>query len=245
MADITAISKDQENTQQHFKFRGVDQFINGLHPILVKHGLVPVPRCIKEQHELKEVIRSSGKPGIDKHVSLLMEYDFYAEDGSKLTVGPIPSEGLDSGDKATNKALSAAFKYMCIQTFWVPTEDVEDADKESPEIDPKDPAKAYFEAIQDEELLNFDELPPGKPSKTQTKDHGVPTKLKLKASDATHTEVMCFGSHKGRTFKDLLNYQGYLLWVRDEVKKDPTKRTESAMQMQRLVAYATQEGILK
>ena len=63
-----------------------------------------------------------------------MEYDFYAEDGSKVTVGPIPAEGLDSGDKATNKALSAALKYALIQTFSIPTEDMAEADLDSPEI---------------------------------------------------------------------------------------------------------------
>ena len=66
-----------------------------------------------------------------------MEYDFVTEDGSKITIGAIPSEGLDSGDKATNKALSAALKYALIQTFSVATKDMEDADKTSPEIAPK------------------------------------------------------------------------------------------------------------
>ena len=89
------------------------------------------PRCTKEEHELKEVVRSSGKGGVDKHVTLMMEYDFFAEDGSKVTVGPLPAEGLDSGDKATNKALSAALKYALIQTFSVPTEDMAEADLDS------------------------------------------------------------------------------------------------------------------
>jgi len=180
LADVGAITKDKTNTQQGFKFRSVDQFINALHPILVKHGLIPIPRCMHEEHELKDVVRSNGKAGVDRSVFLRMEYDFYAEDGSKLTVGPIPGEGLDSGDKATNKAMSAALKYMCIQTFWVPTEDIEDADKVSPEIGsssgPKvigsfDPAKRYFEPLPayDEELPNFDELPKEKPKANVTK----------------------------------------------------------------------------
>jgi hypothetical protein len=92
------------------------------------------PRCVSEHNEIKEVVRSSGKTGLDKHVTIMMEYDFYAEDGSKVTVGPIPAEGLDSGDKATNKALSAALKYALIQTFSVPTEDMAEADLETPEI---------------------------------------------------------------------------------------------------------------
>jgi hypothetical protein len=134
MRDIGSVGKDQKNQAQGFKFRGIDQFVNSLYPALTRHGVFMAPRCVSEQHELKEVTRGSGKAGIDKHVTILMEYDFFAEDGSKVTVGPIPAEGLDSGDKATNKALSAALKYALIQTFSVPTEDMAEADLESPEI---------------------------------------------------------------------------------------------------------------
>ena len=134
MKDIGSVGKDQKNQAQGFKFRGIDQFVNSLYPALTKNGVFMAPRCVREDHELKEVQRSSGKAGIDKHVTILMEYDFFAEDGSKVTVGPIPAEGLDSGDKATNKALSAALKYALIQTFSIPTEDMAEADLETPVI---------------------------------------------------------------------------------------------------------------
>lgn len=134
MKEIGPVSKDQKNQAQGFKFRGIDQFINALHPALVRHGVFMTPRCTHESHETKEVTRSNGKTGVDKYTYIQMEYDFFAEDGSKVTVGPIPAEGLDSGDKSTNKALSAALKYALIQTFSVPTEDIAEADLESPEI---------------------------------------------------------------------------------------------------------------
>lgn len=134
MKDIKSVSKDQKNTQQGYAFRGVDDFINALYPALTKHGVFMTPRCTSYTQELKEVVRSSGKAGVDKHVAILMEYDFFAEDGSKVTVGPIPAEGLDSGDKASNKALSAAIKYALIQTFSVPTKDIAEADLDTPEI---------------------------------------------------------------------------------------------------------------
>lgn len=134
MKDVKSVTKDQTNTQQGFKFRGIDQFVNALYPALTKHGVFMTPRCTSYTQELRDVVRSSGKQGVDKHVAILMEYDFYAEDGSKVTVGPVPAEGLDSGDKASNKALSAALKYALIQTFSVPTEDMAEADLESPEI---------------------------------------------------------------------------------------------------------------
>ena len=134
MRDVGAIGKDQKNTAQGFKFRGIDQFVNALYPALTKHGVFLSPRSVNYTQELKDVTRSNGKTGVDKHVTVLMEYTFYAEDGSSVTIGPVPAEGLDSGDKATNKALSAALKYALIQTFSIPTEDMAEADLESPEI---------------------------------------------------------------------------------------------------------------
>lgn len=134
MSEIGAVKKDQKNTAQGFKFRGIDSFVNALYPALTKHGVFMAPRCVSESHELKDVTRGTGKAGVDKHVAIQMEYTFWAEDGSSVVIGPIPAEGLDSGDKATNKALSAALKYALIQTFSIPTLDMEEADLTSPEI---------------------------------------------------------------------------------------------------------------
>jgi len=134
MKDVGPVTKDGVNSAQGYKFRGIDQFVNALHPALIKHGVLMVPAATSVATEIRDVVRSNGKAGVDKHVSLQMKYTFYAEDGSSVEVGPVPSEGLDSGDKATNKALSAALKYALIQTFTVPTEDMAEADLDTPEI---------------------------------------------------------------------------------------------------------------
>lgn len=134
MSEIGAIGKNQKNVQQGFKFRGIDDFVNSLYPALTKHGVFMTPRCVSERTDIRDVVRSSGKAGVDKHVTIMMEYDFFAEDGSKVTVGPIPGEAVDSGDKATNKALSASLKYALIQTFSIPTEDMAEGDKETIEL---------------------------------------------------------------------------------------------------------------
>ena len=135
MDALDAVAKNQKNTQQGFSFRGIDQFLNTLHPIFAKVGIFLMPEIMSHSCDLREVMRSSGKTGIDKHVSLTVKYRFVSEiDGSEISA-TICSEGLDSGDKATNKALSAALKYALIQVFTVPTEDIEDADRTSPEIE--------------------------------------------------------------------------------------------------------------
>lgn len=133
MRDVGPVSKDQKNTAQGYKFRGIDQFVNALHPALIKNGVFLTVEVLERTEQLKDVERSNGKRGVDKHVALKVKYSFHAEDGSSVS-STLVSEALDSSDKSTNKALSAAFKYALIQTFSVPTEDMEEADRTTPEI---------------------------------------------------------------------------------------------------------------
>lgn len=106
-----------------YAFRGIDDVYNTLSPLLSEHGLVIIPRCV-ERHESQ---RQSG-PKTLYFVVVKMEFDFVcAEDGSKHTAC-IYGEAMDSGDKATNKAMSIAYKYACFQTFAIPTEGDNDPD---------------------------------------------------------------------------------------------------------------------
>jgi hypothetical protein len=128
MADLAkiGIGKDKTNAQQGFKYRGVDDVMNELAALLPKHGLVILPRVTKRE----TVERQSAKGNALFYVWLDVEYDFVAtEDGSKHVVGPVVGEAMDSGDKASNKAMSIAYKYACFQAFCIPTEAV-DPDKD-------------------------------------------------------------------------------------------------------------------
>lgn len=126
MAKI-GIGKDKKNTQQNFMYRGVDDVMNALAPVLSRAGLVILPRVTKR--EVTE--RQSKSGGALFYVALEVEFDFVAaEDGSKHTVGPMIGEAMDSGDKASNKAMAVAYKYACFQAFCIPTEVVEDPDAE-------------------------------------------------------------------------------------------------------------------
>ena len=62
-----------------------------------------------------------------------IKFTFYAEDGSHIE-SIIIGEGLDTGDKATNKAMAIAYKYACFQVFCIPTEEMVDPDSERPEM---------------------------------------------------------------------------------------------------------------
>jgi hypothetical protein len=126
----TGISKDRNNTQQNYKFRGVDDVYNALAPVISKHGLVILPRITSREC----VERQTAKGGTLFYVTVGAEFDFVsAHDGSKHTACTY-GEAMDSGDKATNKAMSAAYKYVTFQTFCIPTEGDNDADATTHEL---------------------------------------------------------------------------------------------------------------
>ena len=124
------ISKDRNNQQQGYKFRGIDDVYNALAPLLARHGLCILPRCT----ERVCTERTNAKGTALFYVTVRAEFDFIAsEDGSKHTVATY-GEAMDSGDKATNKAMSAAYKYAAMQAFSIPTEGDNDADARTHEV---------------------------------------------------------------------------------------------------------------
>jgi hypothetical protein len=127
---VEGISKDRSNQAQGYKFRGIDDVYNALSPLLAKHGLCVLPRCTSR--EVVERVNAKGTALF--YVTVCAEFDFVAaEDGSKHTVITY-GEAMDSGDKATNKAMSAAYKYACMQAFSIPTEGDNDADATTHEV---------------------------------------------------------------------------------------------------------------
>lgn len=126
MAEIgtSGISKDRRNQQQGYNFRGIDEVYNALSPILSKHKLVMLPRILAREC----VERQTRNGGALFNVTVEAEFDLVcADDGSNHTIRTF-GEAMDSADKATNKAMSAAYKYAAMQAFCIPTEGDNDAD---------------------------------------------------------------------------------------------------------------------
>ena len=132
MSDIGVIGKEKKNAQQGFKYRGVDDVMNALQPVMVQHGLFVVPEIIDQKREE----RQTNRGGNLIYSVCTVRYTFYAKDGSSVQC-VVVGEGMDSGDKATNKAMSIAFKYACFQVFCIPTEEMKDPDAEVHEVTPK------------------------------------------------------------------------------------------------------------
>lgn len=145
MRDISAVGKDSVNQTQGFKYRGIDAVMNALYPVMSKYGLFVTPEVLEQTREerttTKNVWDKDQKKYVEKKSTLLysilkIKYTMYAPDGSSVSC-VVVGEGMDSGDKASNKALAVGLKYACFQMFMIPTEEFVDPDSESPEVDPK------------------------------------------------------------------------------------------------------------
>lgn len=149
MKDCGFIGKNSFNPQQKYKFRGIDAVMNALNPAFQKNKVFVVPEVLEQTREE----RTTQKGGLLIYSVVKVKYTFYADDGSFVTAC-VFGEGMDSGDKATNKAMSAAFKYACFQVFCIPTEEMKDSEDDSPEPEPrKEPDTGLIGAVKASALL--------------------------------------------------------------------------------------------
>lgn len=118
VAEMPAIGKSQRNEQQKFMYRGHDDVMNALNPLLSKYRVFFVPQVI----ERVTAHRQTSKGGILYEVDLHVKYTFYGPQGDTL-VATAWGEGTDSGDKSTNKAMTMALKNVLAQVFAVSTEE--------------------------------------------------------------------------------------------------------------------------
>jgi hypothetical protein len=132
------ISKERNNQQQGYKFRGIDDCLNALSSLLPKYGLIITPYV-----ETRDCVERQTKSGGSLfYVTVRVRFSFISTiDGSRHDA-VLYGEAMDSADKATNKAMSAAYKYCVLLTFCIPTE-AEDADSVTHDVVPH--GKTSFE----------------------------------------------------------------------------------------------------
>ena len=133
------IAKNNRNKQQGYNFRGIDDIFNALAPMLAHNDLVIIPQVLGQ----KVVERQTKQGGNLFYVTVKVQYDFIsAQDGSRHSV-VMYGEAMDSGDKATNKAMSAAYKYAALQVFCIPTSGDNDADGTTHHVIPNQPPQNH------------------------------------------------------------------------------------------------------
>lgn len=151
MADVQSVGKEGFNKAQGFNFRGVDAVVNAVGPALRKHGLVVLPRVINKSHRDFE----TTKGALMHECVVEVEYTFTAEGCEPLVCSSV-GESADSGDKATAKAMSVAYRTMWLQALCIPT-DEPDPDEMSvqrgaPEMIPSAEAKTRLVAKSSEAI---------------------------------------------------------------------------------------------
>lgn len=145
MRDVKAVGKDGVNKSQGFNFRGIDGVLNVVGPALRTHGVIVLPTVEDVTYNTVEV---GQKRTLMREVTMRVRYQFVGPDGGTLDA-VVVAESMDSGDKATAKAMSVAFRSALLQVLAIPTHDP-DPDEQSYERAGPDPERTAFLAAKAE-----------------------------------------------------------------------------------------------
>lgn len=218
MRDVGAVAKEKEfespiGKKGNYMFRGIDDVMNALHPAMVNNKIFVVPEILEQIRETR-----ISKSGVQMQVSICkIQYTFFAEDGSSVYATVI-GEGMDTGDKATNKAMSIAFKYACFQVFCIPTEEMQDPDAERPELEDegkKSKSSKKTSQIKSEKK----EVEEASGDSKITKAMVNTLKSEQKRTGVTDKQILGMKSVSAKTLEDL-SVQEFKV-VMDKFKKTP------------------------
>lgn len=153
MRDIskTGIAKLKKNVQQGYNFRGIEDAMNEMSPLLVNNGITVTP----SYSDLTVIDRVKGDPADAKatrFATIKGSFRFEAEDGSHV-VSECYGEAMDSGDKAVTKAQSVAFRTALFQQFVVPFMAMDPEDDAAGEPDWRQECADKVAAAQTEDEL--------------------------------------------------------------------------------------------
>lgn len=121
------ISKGHRNKEQGYEFRGIDQVLERLSPLMAEHGLLIIPRTLERtmtEHETRN-------GGVRFKVVLKVLLKFVSTVDDSVEFVEVYGEGDDSSDKGSNKALTAAYKYAVLTAFAIPIPTTVDNDADA------------------------------------------------------------------------------------------------------------------
>ena len=101
MNEVGAVSKEKtcKSNFGSYKFRGIDDVMNALHPAMVKNRVFAIPEILEMTREVKT--SAKGTPMTSSICKV--RYDFFTDDGSKVSCTVI-GEGMDTGDRDKSRA---------------------------------------------------------------------------------------------------------------------------------------------
>ena len=119
-AAVARINKTGTNTAQKYKFVKDEEVMARLNPVFAEHGVIIVPT---------QVVETRLEPYNDGFLcDLTVRFTIYDTDSDDTIVGESKGQGWDRGDKASNKAMTSAYKYFVLKTFALATGDDPEAD---------------------------------------------------------------------------------------------------------------------
>jgi hypothetical protein len=243
LSELPAIGKSERNEQQQFMFRGHDQVLNALNPLLAKHGVYATPMVL----DRVTAQRQTRSGGVMYEVNLHVKYTFYASDGSSISASAW-GEGTDSGDKSTNKAMTMAFKNVLNQVFAINTQETQnlDTDRSHPEDtvarqDPVGDSTAGSDASQGSPVRQAGPTTAEPASLTGNFNPPDAVQERINAANASSTPpgdngipeevTLLFGKYKGKKLGELVDADvNYLTWLatKFEPKTADARRVKGA-----------------
>ena len=190
------IAKARKNAQQGYSFRGIDDVYSALAPLLAEHRLCILPRVLSRT----VTERATQRGGALFSVCVDVEFDFVAATDARKHTVRVAGEAMDSADKATNKAMSAAYKYACLQAFCIPTEGDNDADATSHEVRAATPANGVRAAFDLQgALASIEKAPDESAVRAIGRDawKACPDALKGALKSAVDARLAAFGNGEG------------------------------------------------
>jgi hypothetical protein len=194
MNDITRVAKGGHNDKQGYDYTKADDIISEVRTALLAHGIVFLSSEV-DQQRLPD--RESRNGGAILGVVVKMQFTLMDTTSDEKLVGDHSGEGMDSGDKATNKAKTAALKYFLQQTFLIPTGD-------DPEKDDHD-----VKTVKDNARVN-----------PYISQNGQPVPLETAAGSVKNTRIALI-----KKAKDKLGDEMGLKWLK-EAARDLGKTSE-------------------
>ena len=229
----TAIIKVMENVGYvqkksaaglNYKYAGEAALIAALRPEMVANGI------FVSMDEVKEIIRetyttSKGSTMNDVIVSVLVRFT-HAPSATSITVAST-GEGSDVGDKATNKALTGAYKYALRQTFCIETGD--------------DPDDFASDKMERERKVDSQPAAKNKLSNKNTPPVDMSASMTLEtALNVTNSEGTKYGDLDSKTLSNMTIGIGKVIHDADD-----EKRAEYQMKLDAISVILTDRASLK
>jgi len=124
---LKGIAKANTHPGEGYQYRSIDDVMGRLSPLLAKHRLCVLPRVIERISDERTGLGASPI----SVVALKVAFDLVSVHDASIHTIEICAEAFDDSDKATSKALSAAYKSAMLQTFCIPVAGLEDPDSSS------------------------------------------------------------------------------------------------------------------